>query len=67
MSKDEQAELNALDAAEREGQVLTGAQRGRLADLRHDAILAEMTARQDRKLAGLPHDIEFRAALKRKD
>lgn len=40
MKADERTELDGLDAAERAGQVLTGAQRGRLADLRRADILA---------------------------
>jgi hypothetical protein len=39
MKAGEQAELHALDAAERDGHVLTGAERGRLADLRRADIL----------------------------
>lgn len=40
MTSDELHELKQLDAAERSGQVLTGAERGRLADLRRAEILA---------------------------
>jgi hypothetical protein len=45
------AELHELDAAERAGQVLTGAQRGRLADLRQADTLSKVSAmlRPDKK------------------
>jgi hypothetical protein len=41
---DEQTELHELDTAEREGKLLTGAQRGRLADLRQADTLAKVEA-----------------------
>mgnify|MGYP001569982191 CR=1 FL=1 len=44
MNKDERTELAELDTAERAGQVLTGDQRGRLADLRRADILAAVSA-----------------------
>jgi hypothetical protein len=40
MNDEERAELAQLDAAERDGLVLTGGERGRLADLRRAEILA---------------------------
>jgi predicted alpha/beta-hydrolase family hydrolase len=40
MNDEERAELAQLDAAERAGLVLTGGERGRLADLRMAKILA---------------------------
>ncbi len=42
MNADERAVLVLLDAAERDGRVLTGAERGRLADLRKAEILDEV-------------------------
>lgn len=39
MTTDELAELKVLDGSERAGRVLTGAERGRLADLRRAEIL----------------------------
>lgn len=43
MTADERVELTRLDQAERAGQVLTGAERGRLADLRRAEILDAVT------------------------
>jgi hypothetical protein len=39
MTSEQQAELHLLDAEERAGKVLTGAEHGRLADLRRAEIL----------------------------
>lgn len=43
MQGDEQDELVQLDADERAGKVLTGGQRGRLADLRRAEILSTVS------------------------
>lgn len=50
----EQTELERLDAAERAGELLTGEQRGRLADLRRADILLAVEAmlHQDKTLPG---------------
>jgi hypothetical protein len=44
MNENERAELSQLDADDRVGKVLTGAERGRLADLRRAEILDQVAS-----------------------
>jgi hypothetical protein len=61
MTAQERETLHELDAAERSGQVLTGAQRGILADLRRAEIIASVMSLVAEKRPGVP-GIELRTS-----